>query len=59
FYNVSGNESSTTALGSRWGREQTPLPTFRTVRLADGSLNRGGVSVSSPFQLQLALRYSF
>jgi hypothetical protein len=58
-YIVSTNESSTTALGSRWGTGQTPSSTFRTIRLADGSLNRGGASVSSPFQLQVGLRYAF
>ena len=58
-YTVSTNESSTTALGSRWGTGQTPLPTFRRIYLADGSLNRGGASVSSPFQLQVGLRYTF
>ena len=58
-YTVSTNESSATALGSRWGTGQTPLPTFRRIYLADGSLNRGGASVASPFQLQVGLRYSF
>jgi hypothetical protein len=59
FYNVSGNESTTTALGSRWGTGQTPLSTFRTFYLPDGSLNIGGASVSSPIQAQFALRYMF
>ena len=59
FYSASSNESTTTALGSRWGQGQTPLPTFRTIKLADGTYNKGGVSVSSPFQLQLGLRYLF
>jgi outer membrane receptor for ferrienterochelin and colicin len=59
YYVVSTNESSTTALGSRWGTGQTPLPTFRTIRLADGSLNSGGAAVRSPFQLQAALKYTF
>ncbi|MEW5976979.1 MAG: carboxypeptidase regulatory-like domain-containing protein [Acidobacteriota bacterium] len=58
-YNVSTNESSTTALGSRWGTSQTPLPTFRTLYLANGTLNSGGVNVGSPFQLQVALKYTF
>jgi hypothetical protein len=59
YYSVSSNESSTSALGARWGTGQTPLPTFRTIRLADGSLNNGGASVGSPIQLQFALRYLF
>ena len=59
YYSVSTNESSTSALGSRWGTGQTPLATFRALRLPDGSLNRGGMSVSSPFQGQLALEYNF
>jgi hypothetical protein len=59
FYNVSTNESSTTALGSRWGTGQTPLSTFRTFRLADGSYNRSGMTVASPFQLQFGIRYRF
>jgi hypothetical protein len=58
-YSVSSNESSTTALGSRWGTGQTPLPTFRTIYLQDGTLNRGGVNAGSPIQLQLALKYQF
>ena len=58
-YNVSSNESSTTAKGSIWGTGQTPVNTFRTLRLADGSLNLGGASVSSPIQLQFAARYIF
>lgn len=58
-YGVSSNESTTTALGSRWGTGQTPLTTFRTIRLPDGKLNRGGASVATPFQLQVALKYSF
>jgi hypothetical protein len=71
FYSVSTNESSTTALGSRWGTGQTPLATFRAIRLpagaaatctnpkADKTLNCGGASVASPFQLQVALKYTF
>jgi outer membrane receptor protein involved in Fe transport len=59
YYNVSTNESSTTALGSRWGTGQTPLPTFRAIYLPDGSRNRGGVNVSDPFQAQVALKYTF
>jgi hypothetical protein len=58
-YTVSTNESSTTALGSQWGTGQSPLPTFRTIRLEDGSLNVRGASVSSPFHLQVALKYMF
>jgi hypothetical protein len=59
FYSVSTNESTTTALGSRWGDGQTPLPTFRTLTNPDGTYNRNTASVASPFQLQAALRYSF
>jgi len=59
FYGASTNESTTTALGSKWGTGQTPLSTFRTILLPDGSYNKGGASVSSPFQLQLSLRYLF
>lgn len=58
-YSVSSNESTTTALGAKWGLGQTPLSTFRTVRLPDGTLNQGGANVSSPFQLQVALKYQF
>jgi hypothetical protein len=58
-YQVSTNESSTTALGSIWGVGQTPVSTFRAIYLPSGALNIGGVSVDSPFQLQLALRYRF
>jgi hypothetical protein len=59
FYNVSNNESTTTALGSRWGSGQTPLATFRSIYLPDGTLNTGGTRVAAPFQLQLSLRYNF
>ncbi len=59
FFSASSNESTTTALGSRWGTGQTPVSTFRTFRLPDGSLNIGGASVSSPIQLQFAGRYIF
>ena len=59
FYSSSTNESSTTALGARWGTGQTPLATFRTFKLADGSLNKGAMSVSTPFQAQVGLKYSF
>jgi len=38
---------------------QTPLSTFRTLRLPDGDLNVGGASVGSPIQLQFAMRYLF
>ncbi len=58
-YTVSTNESTTTALGPRWGTGQTPLVTFRTVKLPDGSYNRGGASVASPFQAQAALKFIF
>jgi carboxypeptidase family protein len=58
-YQVSTNESTTSALGSRWGTSQTPLPTFRTIRLPNGSLNVGGAAVASPIQLQFAMRYRF
>jgi hypothetical protein len=58
-YAVSTNESTTTALGSQWGTGQTPLPTFRAIRLPDGSLNQRGINVGSPFQLQVALKYNF
>lgn len=71
FYSVSTNESSTTALGSRWGTGQTPAVPFRTIHVPAGSssactrpgvdptLNCGGASIASPFQLQVALKYSF
>ena len=58
-YNVSTNESTTTASGSRWGTGQTPLSTFRTFTNPDGTYNRNTANVASPFQLQVALRYSF
>jgi hypothetical protein len=58
-FQVSTNESTTTAKGSIWGTGQTPLSTFATFRLPDGSLNIGGASVSSPIQTQFALRYVF
>jgi hypothetical protein len=58
-YAVSTNESSTTALGSRWGTGQNPAATFRTIYLPDGSLNTGGARVGRPFQLQLSARYNF
>jgi hypothetical protein len=59
FYDVSTNESSTAALGSQWGRGQTPLSTFRTIRFPDGTFNRNGASAGVPFQLQVAVRYTF
>lgn len=70
FYNVSTNESTTTALGSKWGTGQAPLATFRSIHLpsgvvnctnpkADPSLNCGGASVASPFQLQVGIKYTF
>jgi len=71
-YQVSSNESSTTALGSTWGKGQTPPATFRAIYLPAGTpsicpnakavaanYNCGGVSVGSTFQLQAALKYSF
>lgn len=58
-FGVSTNESSTTALGSRWGVGQTPLSTFRTFYLPDGTFNRFGVNVGTPFQLQVAAKYTF
>jgi hypothetical protein len=58
-YVVSTNESTTDALGSRWGTGQTPLPTFRTFYLPDGTLNRNGINAGLPFQLQIALKYIF
>ena len=58
-FQVSTNESTTTAKGSIWGTGQTPLPTFATYRLPDGSLNIGGASVSSPIQTQFSARYTF
>ena len=58
-FGVSTNESSTTALGSRWGTGQTPLSTFRTFYLPDGTFNRGGTNVGTPFQLQVAAKYTF
>ena len=58
-YSVSSNESTTTAKGSIWGTNQTPLSTFRALRLPDGTLNIGGASVSSPIQAQFSLRYAF
>src|SRR5205823_1809350 len=56
-YNVSTNESITTALGGIWGRGQTPLSTFRTLQFSDGNLNRDGIKAGMPFQLQVALRF--
>ncbi|HTD43865.1 MAG TPA: carboxypeptidase regulatory-like domain-containing protein [Bryobacteraceae bacterium] len=66
-YSVSTNESTTTALGSVWGKGQSPAQTFRTIYLPNGALNVGGISVTGsssssgigPFQLQLALKYVF
>jgi hypothetical protein len=60
FYSTSTNEqSSSTALGSRWGTGQTPLSGFRNLTNPDGTYNRNTATVASPFQLQAALRYSF
>jgi hypothetical protein len=58
-YKVSTNESTTSALGSKWGQGQTPLSTFRTIRFADGTLNKGGADAGKPFQLQVSLKYNF
>jgi hypothetical protein len=58
-YGSSTNESTTTALGSRWGTGQTPLPTFRTLYNADGTPNRNTAFAGTPFQAQLALKYIF
>lgn len=58
-YAVSTNESSTTALGSRWGTGQTPESTFRVLRFPDGTFNIRGANVGTPFQLQAAVRYTF
>jgi outer membrane receptor protein involved in Fe transport len=60
-YNVTTNESTTTAAGSVWGLGQTPLETFRNrnLRLSNGAFNRGGLNVATPFQLQAALKYTF
>ena len=52
-------QGSSIFLGSLWGRSQTPLPTFRSVRLSDGSINKNGIISSLPFQLQVAVKYSF
>lgn len=58
-YNVSSNESSTTALGSKWGTGQTPLPTFQAIRLPNGALNQGGLTAADPFQVQVSMKYMF
>jgi hypothetical protein len=58
-FGVSTNESTTSALGSRWGLGQTPLSTFRTFYLPNGTFNRAGVDVGVPFQLQVAAKYAF
>jgi len=86
FYQVSTNESTTTAAGGIWGTFPTgdpragqtlptPLPAFRTIHLpagttpncsavrlalgVDPTLNCAGASIFAPFQLQLALKYTF
>ena len=60
LFTTSINEQgSSTALGSLWGRGQVPLPTFRTLRLPDGSINRGGIFTAFPFQIQVAVKYTF
>jgi len=58
-YATSNNESTTSALGSRWGTGQTPLPTFRTLYNADGTPNRNTAFSGTPFQAQLALKLIF
>ena len=58
-FQVSTNESTTSAKGSTWGTGQTPAAAFATYRLPDGSLNIGGASVSSPIQTQFSARYTF
>jgi hypothetical protein len=47
------------AVGALWGTGQSPLPTFRTIYLPDGSLNVPGLRVAFPFQLQVAVKYLF
>jgi hypothetical protein len=47
------------AVGALWGTAQTPLPTFRTKYLPNGSLNLDGLRANSPFQLQVAVKYHF
>jgi hypothetical protein len=59
FYRVSSNESTTTAVGSRWGTGPTPVSTFRSLYLPDGTFNGAGAGKTSPFQMQAALRYTF
>ena len=59
FASSINEQGSSIFLGSLWGRSQTPLPTFRSVRLADGSINKNGLISSFPFQFQVAVKYSF
>lgn len=60
LYTANPNEQGPVgAIGSLWGPEQTPLPTFRTKYLPDGSLNANGLYPGTPFQLQFSLRYQF
>jgi len=75
FYQVSTNESSTSAAGGIWGTGQTPAVTFRTIHLpagttpncsagrlalgVDPTLNCAGADIFAPFQLQMALKYTF
>ncbi len=59
FASSINEQGSSIFLGSLWGRSQTPLPTFRNVRLADGSINKNGLISSFPFQFQVAVKYSF
>jgi hypothetical protein len=60
LYTANPNEQGPVgAIGSLWGPGQTPLPTFRTKYLPDGSLNVNGLYPGTPFQLQFSLRYQF
>jgi hypothetical protein len=74
-YQVSTNESSTTAAGGVWGTGQTPNVIFRTIHLpagvlpncsksrlargVDPTLNCAGADIFAPFQLQAGLKYTF
>ncbi len=67
--------SSSAAAGGIWGTAQTPLPAFRTIHLpagtaancspgrlalgVDPTLNCAGADIFAPFQLQVALKYTF
>lgn len=60
LYTANPNEQGPAgAIGSLWGPGQTPLPTFRTKHLPNGSLNSNGLNARAPFQLQIALKYQF